>query len=365
MSPRSTKSLLRRALAGLLLVAAVAFAAGCGGEAKGDNDADAQSMLKSAFAKSIRSADVKLDAQLTLQGLKGFDKPLRIEAAGPYIAQKGRLPKIDVDLNVGAQGQGQSVQTGFLSTGDRAFLKFGGESYEQPKANVDSANKELAASAGKGKRPLGVDPASWLRGARDKGDEKIGGVDTDHVSARVDVRALLSDLNGLAKKGANAVGGATTPRPLTAKQLDQAAGTFKDPTFDVYVGKEDGLVHRVSGTLALSVPAAERSRSNGITGGSLRFTLDLAKTNGDQKVTAPTSSRPIADLSKQLGGAAALGGLGAGGGSGSGSGSSSGTSTTPSAGGSSAALKRYTQCLDRTAPGDTAARAKCADELNN
>ena len=54
------------------------------------------------------------------------------------------------------------------------------------------------------------------------------------------------------------MGGTTAPQPLTREQLDQAAKTVKDPTFDIYVGKYDGHVHRMSGNLALSVPEADR-----------------------------------------------------------------------------------------------------------
>jgi hypothetical protein len=361
-----TSSPLRRRTVAVLLAGAVVPAAlaasGCGGSDSSGNEGDAKAVLDHAFDKSLKSADVKLDAELRVQGVPGFDKPIRVQAAGPYITQKGTLPKLDVDLTLGAQGQGQSLQTGFLSTGTRAFLKFGGEYYEQPQANVARANQQLASKSGKSRADtLGIDPKSWIRDAKMQDTQKVGGVESDHVSARVDVRKVLADLNRVAKKGAGAVGGSTTAKPLTGAQLDQAAKTVKDPTFDIYVGKSDGLVHRVSGNLALSVPEADRSKANGITGGSLRFTLDLTNTNGNQHVEAPDRSRPISDLSKQLGGAAALGALGG----------ASGTDTTPQAttpsapsgtstSPDSAAFKRYSDCLDKAKPDDTRAITRCS-----
>jgi hypothetical protein len=364
----STKTPLRRRTAAALLALLVLPAiAACGGGDSNGNDGDATALIDKAFDKPVKSAEVKLDAEVKINGIKGFDKPVRIQARGPYVTQNGTLPKLDMDLTVGAQGQGQSVQTGFLSTGDRAFLKFGGEYYEQPQANVEKANAELRSNKDKKTNALGLDPASWVQDATMKDEATVAGVQTDHVSAKVDVRKVLSDLNGLARKGGNAVGG-TPPQPLTKKQLDEAADAVKDPTFDIYVGKDDGVVHRVSGTMALSVPASQRSSSSGITGGSLRFTVDLAKTNGQQKIEAPASSRPIGDLSKQLGGAAALGALGG----------QQGTDTTPSApptttptpgatGGAatpdSAAFKRYADCLDKAKPDDTQALSRCAQEL--
>jgi hypothetical protein len=365
-----TSSPLRRRTVAVLLAAAVVpagiAASGCGGSDSNGNEGDAKALLDRAFHKPVKSADVKLDAELTVQGIPGFDKPVRVQAAGPYITQKGTLPKLDMDVALGAQGQGQSLQTGFLSTGTRAFLKFGGEYYEQPQANVARANRQLASGSGKSRADaLGIDPASWIRDAKMQDSQKIGGVDSDHVSARVDVRKVLADLNQVAKKGAGAVGGSTTAKPLTSAQLDQAAKTVKDPTFDIYVGKSDGLVHRVSGNLALSVPSGDRSKANGITGGSLRFTLDLTRTNGGQTVRAPASARPISDLSKQLGGAAALGALGGASGTDTTPQATtpaprSGTSTTPD----SAAFKRYADCLDKATPGDTRAISRCSALLS-
>jgi hypothetical protein len=366
-----TSSPLRRRtvavlLAGVVVPAALA-ASGCGGSDSNGNQGDAKALLNRAFDKPVKSADVKLNAELKVQGVPGFDKPIRVQASGPYITQKGTLPKLDIDLTLGAQGQGQSLQTGLLSTGTRAFLKFGGEYYEQPQANVARANKQLSSDKGSGKSradALGIDPASWIRDAKMEDSQKVGGVDSDHVSARIDVRKVLADLNRVAEKGAGAVGGSSTPQPLAKAQLDQAAKTVKDPTFDIYVGKSDGFVHRVSGNLALAVPKADRSKANGITGGSLQFTLDLTHTNGGQTVEAPASSRPISDLSKQLGGAAALGALGGSSGTDTTPQTTtpapSGTSTTPD----SAAFKRYADCLDKAKPGDTRAISRCSTLLN-
>lgn len=371
-----TKSILRRRAAAVLLAVAVVLSAAVvssWGRGSSGNEGDATDLLARAFDRPITSADVNLDGELKIEGLPAFDKPVRFQASGPVVKGRDTLPKLDIDLKIGAQGQGQSVQTGFLSTGDRAFLKFGGEYYEQPAANVAQANRRLRSGEGRKRNVLGLDPQSWVRDAKMQGGEKIAGVQTDHVSARLDVRRLLGDLNRLAMRGADAVGGATAPRPLSQKDLDRAAATVKDPSFDVYVGKDDGLVHRLSANLALSVPERSRSRANGIAGGSLRFSLDLTKTNGDQTIATPAKSRPISDLSKQLGGASALGALGAA------QGSTPATPTTPSTPGTAtptpsgsgtastpdpAAFKRYAACLDRAKPGDTRALSRCSTLLN-
>ena len=127
---------------------------------------------------------MKLEAELKVQGVQGLgNTPIQLSASGPYIGAQNKLPQVDMDVKLGARGQGQSLETGVVSTGDRAYVKFGGEFYEQPKANVDAANRDLAKRKG-GDNPLGIDPGSWITGAKSEGDEKVAGADTTHVSAQ-------------------------------------------------------------------------------------------------------------------------------------------------------------------------------------
>ena len=124
---------LRRGAAALLPLVALLALSGCG-ERKSEEDVEA--LLDRAFKQTIKSADVKIDAELKIDGLQGFDRPVRLQAEGPYIGGDKQLPKVDIDLKIGAAEAGQTVNSGFLSTGDRAFVKFGGEFYEQPKEDV-------------------------------------------------------------------------------------------------------------------------------------------------------------------------------------------------------------------------------------
>ena len=371
MESASSGSPLKRLAAAVLLVAAAASCtaalAACGGD---EGNGDVEGLLDRAFRKSVRSADVKFDAQIAIDGLEGFERPVRIQAAGPYVGGRGALPKLDIDLTFGAQGAGQTVQAGLLSTGDRAFVKFGGEFYEQERADVARANRELRGGRGGGGslRDFGLDPRRWVVDARDEGGETVDGVRTRHVSGRLDSRSLLRDLNGLVERSANAVGGRApgVPDPLSSRDIDRLAQIVKSPSFDVYVGEEDDIIRRVSAGLEVKVPETDRSQV-GIESGSLRFSVELSDVNGSQEVTAPASSRPIGDLTKQLGGLGALGGqaggAGAGGGAGraggAGSRGSGGTGTAPDDEPEVEALRRYSDCLDRAGPSDTKALSRC------
>jgi hypothetical protein len=366
---------IRRCLLAVLLILAVALSA-CGG---GGNDQSAQDVLDTAFTKSVNSADLALDAQLKLKGGSSGVGPVRIQAKGPYRNNPGKLPSVDLDLSVSPGSGGQSISTGFLSTGDRAFVKFQDAYYEQPKAQVEQANRQLAGRQKErgSLKSLGLDPRSWLRNAKEKGEEDVAGVKTIHVSGQLDVENVMRDFNNVLKKSGGTLGGATgaaAPKPLSDKDIKQVADVVRNPTFDVYVGKDDNVVRRVAGQLQFEVPSGARGALGGLEGGSLDFSVELSKVGGDQRIEAPTNARPLSDLTKSLG-TSGLGGI-AGGGAGTPttpatppSGSSGGGSPAPGSGSggagspSSAAFKRYAKCLDKANSSDRQAIQRCANEL--
>ncbi|MDQ4081954.1 MAG: hypothetical protein M3123_03585, partial [Actinomycetota bacterium] len=248
--------------------------------------------------------------------------------------------------------------------GERAFVKFGGQFYEQARADVERANRRLRREGGSGGalRDFGLEPRRWVVDARDEGVEKVNGVDARHVSGRLDTRRLFRDLNGFVERSANAVGGRNpdVPDPLTPSDIDRLAEIVKSPRFDVYVGEEDDIVRRVSASLEVSVPERDRAELGGVEGGSLRFSVDVARVNGDQKNEAPARSRPIGDLTKQLGGLAALGVIRPPADAGGAAPRPSRRRRSGEGGGREAeALRRYSNCLDRAGPNDTDALSRC------
>jgi hypothetical protein len=350
--------------AALVLSAFAVSACASGGGGGGGGDEDAQALLDRAFREPVPSADVDIDLQLDIEGLAGFDDPLRVRASGPYLRSKQSLPKIDLDIALEAQGAGQAISAGVLSTGDRTFLKFAGTFYEQPAAEVARTNRQLARQNGKGSgslSDLGIDASKWIVDAQVEGDEEIGGVTTEHVSGTLDVEAALTDLNGLVKRSAGSLGEAgDAAKPLDQKEIERLAKSVDNPTFDVYVGKDDNVVRRIALRIDVDVPEQDRKDVNGITGASIRFSAQLDDVGGDQQVNAPRSARPLSDLTSQIGSLRSLAGGGLGGG---------GDSTTPTpapddsdGAGDGAGLddfERYSECLDAANPDDSAAIAQC------
>ena len=108
-----------------------------------------------------------MDATLQLKGTDSLDQPVRIQASGPFRTNEGKFPSADLELRIGSSG-GQTIQTGFLSTGDRAFVKFEDVYYEQPASQVRQANRAISKAGGRGSlRSLGLNPRTgWPRPRR-------------------------------------------------------------------------------------------------------------------------------------------------------------------------------------------------------
>jgi hypothetical protein len=377
----------------LLLLLLPAFLLGaCGG---GDDKQDVESLLDKAFSSSIDSADLKLDAELDLNGNEQLKNPIRVRASGPFRSNEGKLPQVDLDLELGTDGAGQVIQTGFLSTGDRAFVKFQDVYYEQPAAEVARTNRELAKRGGKRRSSLaalGLDPRTWLGDAKDEGEETVAGAKTHHVSGTLEVTQVLDNLNDFVRRSSSALSGTPAegaPQELTRSDIAKIAEIVDNPSFDVYVGVDDDVIRRVSGRIEFDVPEDQRESLSGISSGTLRFSIEFRDVNGDQEIEAPARARPLSELTRSLGGAGALGdALGAAGdeedptlttttpeeqgtttettptvpeqptpqvpdpGSG-------GTTTAPDA----AQFKDYAECLDDARPEDTEALQRCAQLL--
>ena len=146
----------------LLLFAALALAS-CGG---GEDKENVQDLLDKAFSSSIKSADLKLDASIQVKGSPGLDKPVRISASGPFRTNEDKLPSVDIELKIGTDGGGQTVTTGFLSTGDRAFVKFQDIYYEQPASEVAKANRVDRREQGQARLAAGRSASTRAAGSR-------------------------------------------------------------------------------------------------------------------------------------------------------------------------------------------------------
>jgi hypothetical protein len=175
------------------------------------------------------------------------------------------------------------------------------------------------------------------------------------VSGSLDVTEFLRDLNKFVERSRGALGGATgqqVPPALSEQTIDKAAEVVKNASFDVYAGKVDETIRRVSGRLELKVPEEDRASLGGLEGGTIEFSVEFADVNGDQKIEPPANARPLSELTRSLG-SGALGGSG-------------GVVPQPRSGESvpdGDTFREYGECLERAQPQDTEALQRCAELL--
>lgn len=372
---------IRRPIAALLaLVAVLALAGGlaaCGGSSS--SNAGAQELLAQTFGpdKPVRSGKLDLGLNLDLKGVKNLGGPVVITLKGPFqSAGKGKLPSFDFSATLAAAGQ--NLSAGAVSTGDKGFVRFQGKSYvlSDPifasfKQGYEKAqNQTTKKSSGTSLRALGIDPRRWLKDATKAGEEKVGGADTVHIKAAIDVPKFLDDVNTLLAR-ADRIGvagstGSKVPSKLTDQQRQQIERAVKSARIDVWTGKDDTTLRKLAIVVDLDVPADARNKAGGLTTGRVSFNLAIAELNKDQTISAPAGARPLTELTAQfsslLGAATGSGGTSSGS---SGSGASTPTTSTPAAPGatSGSAPKAYLDCLQK-AGSDVAAVQKCAALLN-
>jgi hypothetical protein len=368
-----------RAVVALLVFAFAAVGvAACGSSGgSGGGSGDAQGLLKQTFSgvHTIKSGKAKLQLNLDLQGVPQLNGPIKLGVTGPFQSVGGgQLPKFDLAVNVGAQGQ--SIQAGLTSTSDRLFVQFGGTAYEVPAKLVTQLKQSMKSSqqqssAAKSQLDLGslhLDPLSWLKDAKVEGTETVGGTQTQHVSAQLDTSAFLDDvdkvLGQVAKKGLPNAGGQTVPSSIPDKVRQQILDAVKSGTIDVWTGTSDKTLRKIS--VALSIEP--KNPGSGLKSAQISFSLELEDLNTPQTIATPASPKPLNELLGQLGGllggvdGGALGGA-LGGVTGQGQSGGGGPQTTPvPSGGQTAQVQKYANCI-KAAGSDLTKAQQCAQLL--
>jgi hypothetical protein len=250
-------------------------------------------------------------------------------------------------------------QSGFLTVEGRAFT-LGPQIYDSFKQGYVKAKADAAAKGGTSSlSALGISPLRWLRAPRTQGTEDIGGTQSDHVTAEIDVPRLLEDLStllgkarGVAQAGGAATG-TTVPTQLTASQRDLIARSVKSATIDVWSGQDDHTLRKVALDVRIAVPQELQARAGGLRSGSIALQVTLARLNEHQTIHQPTGARPIGELRAAL---QQLGLLGTS----SASTTTSGSTTTPAP--ATGPQGDYAKCLNQ-AGNDLAKVQTCAGLL--
>jgi hypothetical protein len=360
------------------LVAALAVAA-CGssssGSGSGSSSGSAQSLLKQTFSSghTVKSGVLAVSLSLNPSGSSTLTTPLSLSLSGPFQSRgKGKLPESNFTVAISALGRQGSL--GVVSTGTNGYVTLQGAAYQLPAADFQRLESSFssAGSPGGGQSGLsafGIDPLHWLKSPAIVGSDNVGGADTTHIRAGVNVAALLSDLNTLLAKTAKstAAAGAKIPTSIPAATEQKIAAAIKGATVDIWTGKSDNTLRKLALKLTVPVTGQASTLLGGLRSAGIGLTVQYANLNQPQSISTPANVRPyteftakVQSLMSGLQGALGAGAAGAAGGIGSGSSSAPGAGTSA---GSSSAVQKYSRCIV-SAGQDVTKMQKCASLLN-
>jgi hypothetical protein len=296
--------------------------------------------------------------------------PIKLSFGGPFQnSGSGKLPQSNFTVSVSALGKSGSL--GLLSTGKSGYVTLQGTSYQLPQATFQKLESSLSQvgttgnSSGSGTlAKLGIKPLDWLQNPKVVGTESVGGTDTTHITASINVPAFLNDFSTFLQKastlGVSGVG--STSKGLSAAERNQIAGAVKNPRFDLWTGNSDKTLRRLTVALTLPVSGATSTQLGGLRSADIGLSMQYGDVNQPQTISAPTTVRPYSEFTSKVQsflqslqgslGSSLLGGS-----------SSSGSSSSGSSSGSSSKVQRYSNCVS-AAGSDVAKMQRCASILN-
>lgn len=326
---------------------ALAGLAACGG---GEKKPGANEIVDKTFGShstKVKSGNISLNLSVAGQNIPNLTKPLTVKLGGPFQSVgDNALPKFDFNLDLTAEGQ--SFSAGAVSTSDKGYVKYQGTAYEVPsdifgafKLGFQQGQKQTQTETNAQTQPdlaaLGIDPKKWLTNVQVQDNAQVAGTDTYHVSAQIDVNEIANSLNTIIEKAgsfAQATGqGGNLPKKLSQEDLDKFKRALQNPTIDLYTGKDDFILRKLSFKAKISNPDDTKQTAD------VTLEVELNNLNQPQTINAPQNVKPLSDLLQQfgLGDLGNLGNLGGdtggggdqGGSSGKSSGGSNGVPTPP------------------------------------
>ena len=379
------RSRVRFAVSSALAVAATVASLlmiGCGGASGTQSPA---AVLKQTFGPHppIHSYKLDLAIGIDVKGIKSLSKPLALRLDGPYVNSAPRqLPRFN--LNVAINGSGQTFAATATTTADKAFITIAGTPYVLPdqlfqqfKAGYSQASAQTPKQSSTSFSALGLSPSNWLVSPRRLADARVGDAETIHIAANVNVPRLLQDVSKLLGRASQlGISVPNAPKTITPQQQQAIAQAVKSANVDIYTGRDDKILRRLSVAVSLAVAPQSRRLVGGLQSGTIVVDYMRSELGKIQSIPVPANPHPLSELLNAAGAngtaGGALSGLTGGQGAaaaGSQAAAQAATGTgaaTQSAGASqsagAAAPKAYLDCLS-SASGDIAKIQACAPLL--
>ena len=374
------------ALTTLLLVCLASVAVAACGSSSGSSSENASSLLKDTFEGNhkIDSGNINLALTINPTGSSSISGPVKLSFGGPFRSGgSGKLPQSDFNVTISAEGQSGSL--GVISTGSKGYVTLQGTGYQLPAdtfKKLESSVSDVGNSGSSSKNSttlssLGLKPLDWLKNPTVVGDETVAGDQTTHIRAAVNVQGLLTDLDTLLKKGSSLGGSKTASldNGLSASTKAKIADEVRNTSFDVWTGKDDKMLRKVSIGTTVPVTGQTSTQLGGMTSAAIALTVQYSDLNQPQTIAAPQTLRPYSEFSNKidsliqtLEGATAATSSGSGSASSGSSSSGSSSSSSSSSSGSGLAgattnVKRYSKCVS-DAGNDISKMQRCASLLN-
>ena len=262
-----------------LLVVAALVAAGCGGsDDNGDGGGDDGDMSAAGIVKKsneamakMQSAAFAMDMSLTMEGdasklddpqaAQLLSSPITVTASGKVANDPQKL-----DMSMKADAMGQAFDLGLKMDGDIIYLQFMGSWYEIPKDMAEGmTGASPAPEADQEKlteiyKQLGIDPDTWAADYVLEGEEDVDGVTCYKISQQVDIDKVAADLSKVANS-ASGLGAITGGSDITSdpeelqKGIDTLKNAVKDVKVEMWIGKDDYYLYKMSGGATIDVTA--------------------------------------------------------------------------------------------------------------
>jgi len=360
----------------LALIAATALLAACGSSSSGD----ARSLLSQTFSgqHTVNSGQLQFSVSLTPSGSTSLTTPIAFSFGGPFQSRgQGKLP--ESNFNITLSGLGRSGSVGILSTGSAGYVTLKGTSYTLPAATfqkLESSFASLSASGGgsAGKSALsklGIHPLNWLTAPTIVGQESVAGAPVTHIRAGINVGTLLADVDTLLRRASTlgVSGAGSLTGGISAATRQRIASSVQGARVDVWTGKSDKTLRRL--TLALSVPVTGQISTllGGLKSAAISLQMQYANLNQPQQISAPTNVRPYTEFQAKLQSflstlqGATSGGLTGTTGSSGATGTTGGATGTTGGAGTASNVQAYSACL-QSAGTDVTKMQSCASLLS-
>jgi hypothetical protein len=367
-------------LAAFLAIAITVAACGSSSSTSGSSG-NARALLKQTFSQPHKVTSGNLNFSLTLSpnGSRTLKAPLTLSFGGPFQSQgTGKLP--ESNFNISFNGFGKSGSLGIVSTGSTGFITLKGVSYRLPAASfkrLEASFSQFGGTSGTSTSGLlsglGVDPLNWLTNPSVVGNEQVGGAQTTHIRAGINISSLLLDVNKVLQKATTLTGSAgasaSALKAISDASRQRIAGEIKNPKFDVWTGNSDKAIRKLAIALTLPVSGQISAVLGGLSSAGIALQISYANLNQPQTITTPGNIHPFAEFSSKLQAivqgiqGTVTGGLGVPGASGSASSSGSGATGSPGAN-AGQNVQAYSQCI-QAAAGDVTKMQKCSTLLNS